>query len=136
MRTAFSGKAVNGSSKLGNSATGGGFEAYGDGIKALLADPIQFEPYAKKVTTDEAKYKPINAVETETEGAEGSAGVSSEAVVVQAHVDSPAVRQNVILLRLDPVTRLGNDIQQRIAINWQRPLASTRQGDMAHRTRV
>ncbi|KAI5454824.1 hypothetical protein NCC49_002107 [Naganishia albida] len=74
MRTAFSGKGVNGNSKLGNSATGGGFEAYGDGIKALLADPIQFEPYAKKVRMDEAKYKPINAVETETEGAEGSAG--------------------------------------------------------------
>lgn len=74
MRNSFSGKAVNGVSKLGTSTNNSGLEAYGDGIKALLADPIQFEPYAKRVTTDETKYKPINAVEPEMEGAEqGSA---------------------------------------------------------------
>jgi hypothetical protein len=78
MRNSFSGKAVNGVSKLGTSTNNSGLEAYGDGIKALLADPIQFEPYAKRVTTDETKYKPINAVEPEMEGADqgSAAGVS------------------------------------------------------------
>jgi hypothetical protein len=84
MRNLSNGRPINGTSQLGNS----GIDAYGDGIKALLADPIKFEPYAKKVTTDETKYKPINpTVEPgEMNGTDGSAeaGVSDLRVVTFA----------------------------------------------------
>jgi hypothetical protein len=84
MRNLSNGRSTNGTSQLGNS----GIDAYGDGIKALLADPIKFEPYAKKVTTDETKYKPINpTVEPgQMNGTDGSAeaGVSDLRVVTFA----------------------------------------------------
>ena len=76
VRKMSNGKHINGTSHLANS----GLDAYGDGIKALLADPIKFEPYAKKVTADETKYKPINPTvdSEEMNGMNGSAqaGVS------------------------------------------------------------
>jgi hypothetical protein len=52
-------------------------DGYGDGIKALLADPIKFEPYAKKVVVDEAKYKPINGEMEALDQASAIAGVSA-----------------------------------------------------------
>lgn len=67
---------VNGvASALGASSTNS-LDGYGDGIKALLADPIKFEPYAKKVTVDEAKYKPINGEMEALDQASAVAGVS------------------------------------------------------------
>ncbi|KAJ9106112.1 hypothetical protein QFC21_001254 [Naganishia friedmannii] len=53
-------------------------DGYGDGIKALLADPIKFEPYAKKVVVDEAKYKPINGQMEALDHASAVAGPSRQ----------------------------------------------------------
>ncbi|GHJ88224.1 hypothetical protein NliqN6_4626 [Naganishia liquefaciens] len=64
------GKPVNGSTHQAKT----GLDAYGDGIKALLADPIKFELYAKKVSTDETKYKPINPTVDSAEDLNGTDG--------------------------------------------------------------
>ncbi|KAJ9098810.1 hypothetical protein QFC19_006287 [Naganishia cerealis] len=60
MRNGINGKPVFAGLSASSNAS---LATYGDGIKALLADPIEFEPYAKKVVTDETKYKPINSVQ-------------------------------------------------------------------------
>ena len=72
------GKPVNGSTHQAKT----GLDAYGDGIKALLADPIKFELYAKKVSTDETKYKPINPTVDSAEDLNGTDG-SAQAGVSQ-----------------------------------------------------
>lgn len=105
VRNSFSGKAVNGVSKLGASTSSTALDAYGDGIKALLADPIQFEPYAKKVTTDETKYKPINAVESMEGGEQGPAGVSCVTIHSAARAHPPLIAcQTVLLIRHHHIT--------------------------------